>query len=81
MSSEEKLKILEDPQEIIMLSQDLLQNCESQTIKTYSAQLLISLAENVDGMTTFIVDFCLQFLSTTLNLKTSNQPYVLEIIK
>ena len=62
ITSQERMSLEDDAAEFVNLSLDICQDCESQSIKTNAALLLIALDKNVDGMQTFIVDFSLNLL-------------------
>ena len=40
----------------------MVDNRESDDIKTQTTELLLAIDQNIDGMLTFIVDFCVQLL-------------------
>lgn len=48
--------------EFVNVSSDICGDRESDTIKNLAAKLLIYLNNNVDGMQTFIIDFCLTII-------------------
>ena len=62
VNEDEKTLIIEDPSEFVNLSEDVCEYFESDNIKTNLALLLIAIEKNVDGMSTFIVDFYLDLL-------------------
>lgn len=63
------------------MSLDLVDKCESSSLKTHAVNLLHAIEFGVDGMATFMVDFCLQFLRNTMGSENSNQEYVYNIIQ
>lgn len=74
--------IEEDPQEFVHGSADLCERRESANIKTASAELLLAIGSNVDGMFTFIVDFCVEFLQKVVQKSnTESQQYVQNLIE
>jgi hypothetical protein len=62
LSPEELLKIEEDPEEFVNSSADLCDTRESDDMKSATTELLLAIDTNVDGMLTFIVDFCAELL-------------------
>lgn len=62
VNEDERTLMNDDPSEFVNLSQDICEYFESDNIKTNSALLLIAIEKNVDGMSTFIVDFYLDLL-------------------
>jgi hypothetical protein len=62
VSPDDMLMMEEDPQEFVNSSADMCETRESDDIKTATADLLLSIDSNVDGMFTFIVDFCVELL-------------------
>jgi len=67
------MMVIEDPNELINMSADLVDKCESSTIKTFAVELLHSFESFIDGMASFILDFCLNFLGKTIHQDEANQ--------
>jgi len=72
LNDEEQILAIEDPQELIYLSLDLMEKCQSETIKTCTVKLLHKLEHNVDGMLSFMVDFCLKLISHSISFQENN---------
>lgn len=62
VSPEEVQMMEDDPQEFVNSSADVCESRESDDVKTATAELLLAIDTNVDGMLTFIVDFCVELL-------------------
>ena len=58
----EKLQLEQDPTEFIFASDNLITERDPDQVKTHAAELLLAIGQNIDGMLTFMVDFCLQML-------------------
>ena len=72
----------EDPQEFVNSATDICENRESDDIKTATAELLLAIDSNVDGMFTFIVDFCVELLQKVVQKSnTESQAYVQNLIE
>jgi hypothetical protein len=61
----------EQATEFVNVSTDICTDRESDTIKNCSAKLILSLNSNVDGMQTFMIDFCLTMIENIV--KQSNE--------
>lgn len=67
--------------EFVNSSSDVCSDMESETIKNFAAKLLLSLNKNVDGMQTFMIDFCLTMLENVVKSSNEqNQAYVNTVI-
>ena len=82
ITQEEMVMIKEDPNELINAS---LAICDPETdddsIKASAARLLRSIALQIDGMHTFIVDFALNIIDKTVHKSVhGNQAYVEQIV-
>ena len=74
--------VQEDPAEFVNSSLDLCEDQESNNIKSNAALLLLSISKHVDGMETFIIDFCLNFLEKTVQKSNQeSQQYIQKIIE
>jgi hypothetical protein len=67
LTQEERVLVFEHPMELINMSLDLVEGCESQTMKTCAVDLFHSLEKEIDGMASFMLEFCLNFLSKTIS--------------
>ena len=63
------------------MSADLVDKCESESIKTHAAQLLRAIENNVDGMAAFIVDFCCNFIVKTMEQTAENEQFIMDVIQ
>lgn len=71
ISQKEIEMIAEDPKEFVNLSIDTCSKQKSKTYKTQAAKLLEHLVDHIDGILTFVVNFCLETLtSIALNQQT-----------
>ena len=53
--------------ELINMSLDLVEGCESQTMKTCTVDLFHSFEKEIDGLASFILEFCLNLLSKSVS--------------
>ncbi len=61
--TEEEYALLEnDPSEFKNMSMDISDEMSSDNLKATAARLVLDLQKNIDGMLTFMIDFCLNFL-------------------
>jgi hypothetical protein len=82
ITQEEYAQIESDPLEFVNMSVDISDEMSSGNLKAIAAQLILDLQKNVDGMLTFMIDFCLTFLEKIVqyNCKEDNQNYLNNII-
>jgi hypothetical protein len=59
LTNEDMMLFDEQAVEFVNASTDMCTERESDNIKNHAAKLLLSLNKNVDGMQTFMIDFCL----------------------
>ena len=77
----EKLQLEQDPTEFIFASDNLITERDPDQVKTHAPELLLAIGQNIDGMLTFMVDFCLQMLEKkTQNQSIENQTYINNVI-
>ena len=62
VTPEEIESISDNPHEFVNASIDICTEFESESIKTETSLLLLSIMRNVDGMQTFMIDFALKIL-------------------
>ena len=63
LTQEEQKQVVEHPMELINMSLDLVEGCESQTMKTCAVDLFHSFENEIDGLASFILEFCLNLVS------------------
>ena len=76
LTSEEKKLEFDHPMELINMSLDLVEGCESQTLKTCTVDLFHSFEKEVDGLASFILEFCLNLISKCVSQDQDSQQYV-----
>lgn len=77
----ERDQFIEQSVEFVNASSDVCTDMESETIKNFAAKLVLSLNKNVDGMQTFMIDFCLTMLENIVKSSNEqNQAYVSTVI-
>jgi hypothetical protein len=80
LTSEEKLLVIEHPMELINMSLDLVEGCESQTMKTCAVDLFHSFEKEIDGLASFILEFCLKFVSQAVSQDQESKQFIQDII-
>jgi hypothetical protein len=74
ITEKEREDIKDDPKEFVNYGVDICQKQESKTYKTQAAKLLEHLADHVDGMLTFVVDFNLKVMTYILSRGMPEDP-------
>ena len=72
--------MFEHPMELINMSLDLVEGCESQTMKTCAVDLFHSFEKEIDGLASFILEFCLNFISKAVSQDQESKQYVQDIL-
>lgn len=81
LGEKDRDRIEEDPQEFVNHQIDICQDQESNSYHTQAAKLLESLVQNVDGMLTFVSNFCIECIHNVFQGDQSQSSHVTQIIQ
>ena len=70
----EKQKMLDDPKDFVQLALDTCDKQNSFTVKTQAAKVLEAICDNVDGVISNTVLFCIQAINITLSKEKLKSP-------
>lgn len=65
--------------ELINMSLDLVEGCESQTMKTCAVDLFHSFEKEIDGLASFILEFCLNLVSKAVQDDQESQMFIQDV--